>query len=81
MGEGILRDGHVHTAIFKTDNQQGPTVQHRALCSVLCGGLDGRGVWGRTERCVCMGEPLCCASEMITTLLIMLSRSVVSNSL
>ena len=24
-GEGV-RDGHVHTAIFKTDNQQEPTV-------------------------------------------------------
>ena len=28
------------------DNQQGPSVQHSELCSVLCGGLDGRGVWG-----------------------------------
>ena len=26
-------DGHVHTAIFKMDNQQGPPVQHRELCS------------------------------------------------
>ena len=35
----------VHTAIFKTDNQQGPpTVQQRELCSVLCGRPDGRGV-------------------------------------
>ena len=42
-------DGHVHTAIFKMDNQQGPTVQHRELCSVLCGSLDGRGVWGRMD--------------------------------
>ena len=24
------------TAIFKMDNQQGPTVQHRELCSTLC---------------------------------------------
>ena len=31
------------TAIFKMDNQQGPTVQHRELCSMLCDGLDGRG--------------------------------------
>ena len=30
------------------DNQQGPTVQHRELCSVLCGSLDGgefEGEW------------------------------------
>ena len=33
-------------AIFKMDDQQGPTVQHRELCAVLCGSLDGRGVWG-----------------------------------
>ena len=29
-------DGHVHTAIFKMDNQQGPTtVEHREICSVI----------------------------------------------
>ena len=27
-------DGHVHTVTFEMDNQQDPTVQHRALCSV-----------------------------------------------
>ena len=31
-------------AIFKMDNQQGPTVQHRELCSMLCDSLDERGV-------------------------------------
>ena len=29
---------------FKMDKQQGPTVQQRELCSMLCGSLDGRGV-------------------------------------
>ena len=24
-----VQDSHVHAAIFKVDNQQGPTVQHR----------------------------------------------------
>ena len=33
-----------HTAVFKMDNQQGPTVQHGELCSLSCGSLDGRGV-------------------------------------
>ena len=28
--------GHVHTTIFKMDNQQGPTVQHMELCSMTC---------------------------------------------
>ena len=26
-----VKDGHVHIAIFKMDNQQGPTLQHREL--------------------------------------------------
>ena len=41
-------------AIFKMDDQQGPTVQPRELCSVLRGSLDGRGVWGIMDTCVCM---------------------------
>ena len=28
-------EGHVHTAIFKMDNQQGPTEQQMELCSML----------------------------------------------
>ena len=35
---------YVHTAILEMDNQQGSTVWHRELCSVLCGTPDGRGV-------------------------------------
>ena len=35
----------VHTAVFKMGNKQGATVQHRELCSVLSGGLDGRSAW------------------------------------
>ena len=45
-------DGHGYTVILKMNNQQGPTVQHRELCSVLCGSLDGRRVWGRMDTCV-----------------------------
>ena len=41
-------------ALFKMDNQQGPTVQHLELCSMLCGSLDGRGIWGRMDVCTCM---------------------------
>ena len=37
-------------------DQQGPTVQHRELYSVLCGILDERGVWGRMDTCICMAE-------------------------
>jgi len=51
--EGV-RDCHVHTVIFKVSNQQGPTAQHRGPCTVLCGSLDGRGVWGRMDACICI---------------------------
>ena len=52
------------------DNQQGPTVERMKLCSMLCGNLDGRGVWGRMGTCVCMAESLCCSPETITRILI-----------
>ena len=52
------------------DNQQGATLQHVELCSMLCGSLDGSGVWGRMDTCMCMAESLCCSSETVTTLLI-----------
>jgi len=47
---------HVYTAIFKVDNQQRPVVQQTELCSMLCGSLDGRGVWGRMDTCIHMTE-------------------------
>ena len=62
--------GHIHTAVFKMDNQQGPTAQHRELCSVLCGSLDGRRVWRSMDTCVCLAESLHCSPEIITALLI-----------
>ena len=43
---------------------------HMELCSMLCGSLDGRGVWGRVDTCIHMAESLCCSPETITTLLI-----------
>ena len=63
-------DGHGHTAVFNMENQQGPTALHRELCSVLCGSLDGRGVWGRMDTCICMAESLWCSPETIPTMLI-----------
>ena len=37
-GKGQLGslDQHAHIAILKMDNQQGSTVQHTVLCSMLC---------------------------------------------
>ena len=51
--EGVW-DGHIHTAIFKMGNQQGPAVEHTEPCSMLCGSLGERGVWGRTDIRICM---------------------------
>ena len=65
-----LWDQHVHTPIFKMDNQQGLTVSHMELCSMLCSNLDGREVWGSVDTCLCMVDFLCCPPETITILLI-----------
>ena len=37
---------------------------------MLLGSLDGMGVWGRINMCICLVESLCCSPEIITTLLI-----------
>ena len=36
---------------------------------MLCGSLDGRGVWGRMDTCICIADSLHCSPEAITTLL------------
>ena len=51
------------------DHQQGPTAEHRELCSVLCGSLDERGVWGRMDTCIRVAESLHCSPETLRTLL------------
>ena len=40
------------------------------FCSMLCGTMDGRGVWGRMETCTCLDESLSCSPEITATLLI-----------
>ena len=45
-------DGHGHTAVFNMENQQGPAEQHRELCSVSRGSLDG-GEFGGEYLCTC----------------------------
>ena len=59
-----------NSIIFNMDKPQVPTVEHRELCSMLCGSLNRRRVWGRLDTCVCMAESLYCSPETITTLLI-----------
>ena len=59
------------TAIFKMDNQQGPTVWHRELCSVLCRSLDEKGVeWRMDTYSICRAEALLCSPRTITTLVV-----------
>ena len=55
-------DAHVHTAIFKVDNQQGPIVQHNGN-SISCYVAAWIGVrfGGRVDPCVCMAESLHCS--------------------
>ena len=65
-----IGEGHAHTAVFKMDNQQGPIVQDRELCSVPCGSLGGRGVWRRMDTCICRVESHCCSPETVTILFI-----------
>ena len=63
-------DGHGHIAMFKTDSREGPTMEHEETCSMLCGKLDGRRVWGRMDTCIRTAEFLRCSLETVTTLLI-----------
>ena len=70
-----VRDGRIYTALFKMGSQQGSTIQHRELCSVFCGSLDGRGVWGKMNGCVWLSPfaahlKLSQRCSSITTLLI-----------
>ena len=45
------------------------------LSSVIYASLDGMGVWGRMDTCICMAKSLHCSPETPTTLLIGLSQS------
>ena len=45
-------------------------VWHMELCSMSCGSLDGREVWGRMDICVCMAESFHCSPKTITKFLI-----------
>ena len=65
-----VRNAHVHIVMFKMYNQQGPTVYHMELYSVLRNSLDGREVWGRMVICICMAESPHVPSVSVTALLI-----------
>ena len=49
--------------------QQETTVCRMELCSMLCGSLDRRGVWGRMDTFIPMAESLLCSLKTITLLI------------
>ena len=49
------------------------------LCSMLCGSLDGSGVWERLDTWMCMAESIHCSPETITTLLISYTQNKPGN--
>ena len=59
----------VHTAIFKIDNQQGPTIQYREFCSIFCNNLKEKRI---CKECIYINitESLCHTPETNTTQLI-----------
>ena len=46
-------ENDVHSATFKIDHQQAPTVQHRELGSMFCNNLNGKGIFKRINTCIC----------------------------
>ena len=49
-------------------NQQECTVEHRELCAMLCGNLEGS--LERMDTRICMAEALSCSPETITVLFV-----------
>ena len=73
-GKGILREFEMdrYTLLYLKwiTNHELLYFLHMELCSVLCGSLVGRGVWGRMDICICIVESLHCSPETIPMLLI-----------
>ena len=56
MGEGIIREFgiNMHTLLYSKWITHKDLLHITGNCSMLCGSLDGRGVWGRMDTCLCM---------------------------
>ena len=37
-------NGHTHTTVYEIDNQQGPTLDHTELYSIICNDLYGKRI-------------------------------------
>ena len=55
---------------FKWITNKDLLLNYREFCSMLCGSLDGRGVWGRIDTCICVAESLHSSPKTTTALLI-----------
>ena len=51
------------------------TVEHMEVCSILCGSLDRREVWGRMDTGIFMAKPLYTLPEITRILLLLSSLS------
>ena len=49
---GSLEYSTVQTALFKMDNQQGPTVQQMELCSLFCAAWMGEELGEKGYMCI-----------------------------
>ena len=65
-----VRDGHAHRLYLKCVTNKDLLRNTAEPCSVLCGGLDGRGGRGRMGVRIRMAEALNCLPETTTVLLI-----------
>ena len=68
-GEEIVREFGINRYAW-IPNKSLLGMQCRDLCSMLCGCLDGRGVWGTIDTSLCVTESLRCPPETTTALLI-----------
>ena len=72
-GEGTLREFgmDMYTLLYlKWTTNKDLLYSTKNSAQQLCGNLDGRGVWGRMDTCICMAESLHCSPETTTILLI-----------
>ena len=72
QGEGIIREYgmDMYTLLYLKWMTNRDMLCSTGALLMLRGSLDGRGVWGRMDTCVCMAESFSCPLETITTLLI-----------
>ena len=64
-------DEQMQAIIYRMDEQQGPTVEHRELYSISCDKPEWKRIFEkRIDTCICIIETLCYTLEPNTTLLI-----------